>query len=265
MATKTINALTVTTSAAAGDFLAIWRASNGDTRKITKANFIGAILSGGYTLAVGGNSAINGELAGGGSVDTGGYALTIGGNSVINGELLGGFAGTLPADGTISLLGTAQTYSALKTFSAGIAIANETLDYYDEGTWTLNIRDANTAGGGTAATVGSAYGAYTRIGNLVYVSARISNITTTSMTGGNVLYIHGLPFASNAATNYRSTGAVTFSGVAFAGPVTVGGGAGTSYINFAETTTGGSIANLTVSDFTSGNNLVHLSLMYITD
>lgn len=73
--TKTINGLTVTTSAAAGDFVPIWRASNADTRKITKANFIGATLTGGGTVA------------------TGGYTLTV------------------PATGTAAILSEANTFT----------------------------------------------------------------------------------------------------------------------------------------------------------
>lgn len=98
--TKTINGLTVTTSAASGDFIPIWRAANSDTRKITKANLIGAALTGGGTIA------------------TGGFTLTV------------------PATGTAALLGTAQTFSALQTFTSGISFGAETLSVYDEGTWT---------------------------------------------------------------------------------------------------------------------------------
>lgn len=54
MANKTINDLTVTTSAAAADLVPVWVAASSVTRKVTKANFIGAVLTGGGTVATGG-------------------------------------------------------------------------------------------------------------------------------------------------------------------------------------------------------------------
>lgn len=88
MATATIGQLTLTTSAAAGDFVEIEVAASGVSRRITKANFIGATLTGA------------------GSIATGGFTLTV------------------PANGTAALLGTAQTFSALKTFSSGMLLPN---------------------------------------------------------------------------------------------------------------------------------------------
>jgi len=157
MANKTINDLTVTTSAASGDFVPVWRASNGDTRKITKANFMGGVLTGagtiatggftltlsssgtlalaGFSLTVGANSTVNGSLVGnmtgGGTVATGGFTLTVGANSTINGSLVGnmtgagtiatgGFTGTLPATGTLALINVAQTITAAHTFSGAM-------------------------------------------------------------------------------------------------------------------------------------------------
>lgn len=68
------------------------------------------------------------------------------------------------------------------------------LDDYEEGTFTPTLRDAN-AGGGTAATVGTAVGSYTKIGNMCNMMIRLSQITsTTGMTSGNQIYIGNLPF-----------------------------------------------------------------------
>lgn len=148
MATKNLNQLTTTASAASGDLIAIWRVGDGDTRAITKANFMGGVLTGGGTIATGGftltvaaNSTINGSvvgnMTGSGTVATGGNTLTVGGTSTINGSVVGnmtgsgtvatgGFTLTVPATGTAALLGTAQTFSAANTFSAGITTAVQT-------------------------------------------------------------------------------------------------------------------------------------------
>jgi len=231
--TKTINGLTVTTSAAAGDLLPIWRAANNDTCKITKANFMGGVLTGagtiatgGFTLTVGGTSTINGSvvgnMTGSGTVATGGNTLTVSGTSTINGSLVGsmtgsgtvatgGFTLTVPATGTASLLGTAQTYSALKTFSAGIAFANETLSTYDEGTWTPAITGSTT---NPTVTYTTQVGKCTRIGNCVFYNFFI-RVNTYSGGSGNVVV--SLPFAAAGTSADGATAAIYASGVDFGG------------------------------------------------
>lgn len=142
--TKTIDGLTVTTSAAAGDFLAIWRASNGDTRKITKTNLLGGVMTGGGTLA------------------TGGFALTV------------------PATGTASVLSLAQTYSALKTFSSGINLGNTTLSNYLQSTWTPVFTGST---GNPTVAYNLQIGQYTRIGNVVFYYWFIQNATISGGSG----------------------------------------------------------------------------------
>jgi hypothetical protein len=74
-----------------------------------------------------------------------------------------------------------------------------TLDDYEEGTWTPVISGSTTAGTGTyTAQVGT----YTKIGNLVTVSAYV---LLTAHTGTGNLLFTGLPFASELRTNgYQS-------------------------------------------------------------
>jgi hypothetical protein len=101
-------------------------------------------------------------------------------------------------DGTKTFWTTAEgaeTLGGLKfpATQAPSADAN-TLDDYEEGTWTPTSADAASAGNtGTTGT-----GWYTKIGRLVHVTGFINNIDTTGMTAGNVFYIQGLPFANNA-------------------------------------------------------------------
>jgi hypothetical protein len=75
MTDKTITQLTATTSAVGADEIPMWVAGSGVTRKITRANFIGATLTGAGTIA------------------TGGFALTV------------------PATGTAALRGAANTFT----------------------------------------------------------------------------------------------------------------------------------------------------------
>lgn len=115
--TKTINGLTTTTSAASGDYIPLWVAASSYTRKITKANFIGATITGGGTLATGGftltvgaNSAINGTLAGGGSITTTG-TNTIAGSVTGGGTVAtAGFTLTVPETGIAAMRNTVQAF-----------------------------------------------------------------------------------------------------------------------------------------------------------
>jgi hypothetical protein len=75
MADQTIHDENVVTTAAVADELLIWRVANNDTKRITKANFIGVTITGGGTIA------------------TGGFTLTVAGNSTINGSLVGNVSG----------------------------------------------------------------------------------------------------------------------------------------------------------------------------
>lgn len=148
MANKTIGQLTLATSALDADLIEFEIAASGLSRRITKANFIGATLTGGGTIA------------------TGGFTLTV------------------PATGTASLLGTAQTYSALKTFSAGIKFAHETLSQYREGTWTPEIQGSSS---NPTVTYTTQTGTYWRFNNLVFYRLSIV-VNTISGGGGNARF-----------------------------------------------------------------------------
>lgn len=151
----------------------------------------GTIATGGNNLTVAGPSTINGSLvgniSGGGTLATGGFTLTVGGASSINGSLvgsvtgnitgggtlvLGGFTLTAPATGTVSLLGVAQTYSAVKTFDAGIVLGT--------GGPTLTNGGANTvlSGGLNLNNAGSvlvSLGAFSINDDAVYTVSGLDN------------------------------------------------------------------------------------------
>ena len=76
-------------------------------------------------------------------------------------------------------------------FGSDTAAANG-LDDYEEGTWTPAIGTE----GGTAYTLSSSTGIYTKIGNIVYVEA---SITFTAEGSGPIAFI-SLPFLANART-----------------------------------------------------------------
>jgi hypothetical protein len=223
--TKTINALTAVTSAASGDFLPLWRAANGDTRKITKANLMGGVMTGGGTIA------------------TGGFTLTV------------------PATGIAALTNVAQTFSAVPTFGAGISFGGSTFGDYVGGTFVPQIWDAAT--GGNQATVTTPLATYTRIGNRVFVDISLLFIGTSGMTGANTVHIRNLPFTRAGTANDRSTGTCHAVSSPFTSGYLNALIAGTTnYLTIRKTVSGGVATNLTVAELTSGSAQLMITISY---
>ena len=97
---------------------------------------------------------------------------------------------------TPSASGAGITFPATQSASTD---AN-TLDDYEEGTWTPSI----SAFAGSITTVGAVAGVYTKIGRQVTLSASFS--ITVNGTGSVLIKVNGLPFAGNATTVSRYTG-----------------------------------------------------------
>lgn len=117
-------------------------------------------------------------------------------------------ATTITASGTISGGSTIGVGAATPSASgAGITFpatqsastdAN-TLDDYEEGTWSPLVQGSTTAGTGTYS---ASKGIYTKIGNIVTVQAYI-NITAHTGTGN--IQLSALPFTSFATADYYGT------------------------------------------------------------
>ena len=76
-----------------------------------------------------------------------------------------------------------------------------TLNDYEEGTWTPEVADAES--GGNTGTFTSGYNhRYIKIGRLVMVTFSLFNINTSGMTGSNALYVRGLPFGGFSSEQY---------------------------------------------------------------
>lgn len=76
--------------------------------------------------------------------------------------------------------------------AAGINLGDETLDTYDEGSWTPVLSDGTNAD----ATQTTSLGKYVRIGNIVFITSHI--ITSAIGTISGTLRITGLPFTADA-------------------------------------------------------------------
>ena len=100
------------------------------------------------------------------------------------------FTQTLPAaTGTVVITGTTPTFNGITFPATQVPSADaNTLDDYEEGTFTPVFSNI-TVGNGTA------YGRYTKIGNIVNFSLGIVLGSTSSITG-DVFNISGLPFTT---------------------------------------------------------------------
>ena len=139
---------------------------------------------------------------------------------------------------------------------------SETLDDYEEGTFTPVLRDASS--GGNTASV-SATASYVKIGRLVTLQVSIGSIDTTGMTAGNSIYITGLPYTI-ASDDQTSTGACNFYNVAFGETAVawINAAAGTDYIRILKQATGSTNSEMIVSNITSGTGEISFTISYHT-
>jgi len=94
--------------------------------------------------------------------------------------------------------------------AAGVYSANNTLDDYEQGSYTVQLFDASSGGNASSSSV---TGYYTKIGNQVTVRFdALNNINTTGMTGANELHF-SLPFS--ASSTGRSAGSVVSDTLTF--------------------------------------------------
>lgn len=91
-------------------------------------------------------------------------------------------------------------------------MTSELLNWYEEGTWTVNVSSSS----GTITTVGTTVGRYQRVGRNVTLMAEIS--ITNNGTGSNALRIDGVfPFAASATFSlYSGSGLNLSTGVGLA-------------------------------------------------
>jgi hypothetical protein len=145
--------------------------------------------------------------------------------------------------------------------AAGTYNAANTLDDYEEGTWTPVPQDSS----GNSGTAATALGNYTKVGNLVYLNFFLENIDTTGLTAGEDLRITGLPFSSKSVSGTQFYfGNLRMTNVAFEGDISLGILDSTDYIRIVETITNALSDFTTVSDVTSGTANIYGTIMYLT-
>jgi hypothetical protein len=169
------------------------------------------------------------------------------------------FATTIGVGGaTPAASGAGITFPATQSASTD---AN-TLDDYEEGTWTPVIAGGSTAG---SYTYSFREGRYTKIGRIVIAQCSFLGITTSS-AGSGILSITGLPFvsASDVAT-YRSFNFVPrirlFSTTRNNIIAIVGEGSTIIYIGYDNNGSSAGV-DYPVTDISSGSSQVGCTVIY---
>jgi len=173
------------------DRVGIGTASPASRLDVSGAGVVTTILStnNSNVLRLRGNNATDGVYLG-----TVGNAFTISNGAAVNERMRITDAGIVEiAQGQIKFPATQVASSDANT-----------LDDYEEGTWTPVISGSTTAGTGTyTAQVGT----YTKIGNFVTVAAYVH---ITAHTGSGNFLFSGLPFTSESRTNSYHSAALGY-------------------------------------------------------
>jgi|688.fasta_scaffold357861_2 hypothetical protein len=177
-----------------------------------------------------------------------------------------GFPSTRTGDQTIVngnlVIGTAGKGIDFSADPSAPGMTSELLDDYEEGTWSPIYQ---TTGGSFTYDIQT--GSYTKIGNVVYCSFRLSTSATTPGTGDVLLA--GLPFTQSGSGDSRGSFGIgdsrNFGGDTPTGLVTERIGTTAVTITY-RTAANGAITNLDASDLsTTGSfkNLIAGSFFYI--
>ena len=156
------------------------------------------------------------------------------------------FASTIGVGGaTASASGAGVSFPATQSASSD---AN-TLDDYEEGTWTPSVYDAES--GGNAATLSRAEGFYTKCGNVVTYFCNIVLSSKGSMVAGNNVIVRGLPFTTKSNTGgEQSMFPIHVTNASSLTNVNVGFSGGFTLLNFSKNAAG---SLLLVSDLNSNS------------
>ena len=224
---------------------------SGTTLTMTEAPATGTNF---YVMHESGSSAISLTPAAGTSVP-GAFSVS---GTLNSGALT---AASVGVTGNTTVGGTLVN-TGLITASAGVAIGGtgsaNTLDDYEEGTWTPILKFDNN---NVSMVFSAQAGFYTKVGNLVTVNSYYSLSDKGSSNGA--AQIHGLPFAvANIANNYVPV-SLGFSGVSFAdmmiGYVDVNG----TKVNLREVSNAGSHTTIVQSNVANSGDMM-MSVTYRT-
>lgn len=156
---------------------------------------------------------------------------------------------------TAASTGSGITFPATQSASTDV----NTLDDYEEGTWTVYVYDASSGGNQSATTQ---TGRYTKVGNIVRIRMGIGNINTSGLTAGNAIFF-AMPFESASTEGTPMT--AIWEGINWAGTQnTLVGYIGGPATRAGLYVCGDNVAldSVKVSEVTSGNNSIIFDGVY---
>jgi hypothetical protein len=135
----------------------------------------------------------------------------------------------------------------------------EVFDDYETGTWTPTL----TASGGapTGISYSTQTGSYTKIGNMVYVSFRMT-FTFTNGTGSGSIWISGLPFTSANIIQAKTTPQhdnITFTGFTY---LDMSANANATTLALGKNRSGGTAGAVLLTDCNSGGTDISGGVFY---
>jgi hypothetical protein len=174
--------------------------------------------------------------------------------------------GTSPTIATPTLSGLITASGGQIAFPASQNASADpnTLDDYEEGTWTPSVTFATP--GDLAVTYGLRDARYTKVGRVVHVSFAfvVSSFTYTTASGN--ITITGLPFASNATANSRWYSPLLWQGIAKAGYTQMTGALveNTTQLVVLGSGSGVVASNVTTTDSPSTSSIIFGAVMSYT-
>ena len=185
------------------------------------------------------------------TADTSGVLqLQAAGTTVLNAEL----GKALALQGASSTTGCGIAFPATQVASSDV----NTLDDYEEGTWTPSIQFGGAAVGQTGLFVGT----YTKVGRLVTLTGAVNLTAKGSSTGSAT--IAGLPFSIYTSGENGDCGfALNFAeNITFTGQIAVWGGS-VGNPQFITNASGAARTVLTNTAFANNSNLI-INFTYVT-
>ena len=151
-------------------------------------------------------------------------------------------------DTNIAVSGTLGVTGAI-TASAGVKIGGtgdaNTLDDYEEGTWTASLQDSSA----NSATLSRSGMTYTKVGRICHISGNIRVSSLGSASGG--VRLKGLPFSINGASN------ATYSALAISDVSGLSASAGHGIMGLAYT--GTDFIGIMINDASTGESSLEFS------
>lgn len=177
----------------------VGRSLTGTSNEITINNPNG--VNGSPTFGLPGTLAFAGKIVTGGTF----VSAAVSGCDIRHGTIVSAAITSPTVAGLLDISGA--TAGQIKFPAAQNASSNaNTLDDYEEGTWTPVLTFATP--GNLSTAYSTQFGAYTKIGRLVIAQFRLNLSTFTHTTASGNLQITGLPFAQNNTAGFDASGAL---------------------------------------------------------